>query len=150
MDQIHSHRNRLAQLSHERDMIQHYVNSIWNQFESMVTPLWKLDDEMMPIYQNLVKIDSDLDAIYEKEWTETERLQNIHDCQQRLNELESNFYVEGKFVPQGWSKMGGRIPSGQAILVQLMNKCYKKCRILTSSQSECNLFLIINLNRCTT
>ena len=118
---------RINQLSQERDQINRYVNSIWNMFEGMVGPLWKVNEELMPVYEELAGLHRDLEVIEHQgsSMNLSDRHEKITRIQEQLNQLENRVVVDGKVVPRGWSKMGGQIPEGQAVVTTLMNRCYK-------------------------
>ena len=87
-------------------------------------PLWKFEEELLPYYQELSRIHAKLDLLREQPMENKARENELIALQGRLHEVE-NTMVDNKFVPGGWTEYGGHIPGGQAILVTLMNRCYK-------------------------
>ena len=114
---------RLAQLGQERERLTRSIDVIWKNYEATVLPLWKVEEELVPVYNELAETSQTLDRLSLSSPDES----CVQDCQRRLNDLENRFVVDGKFVPSGWSKDGGsKIPAGQAILAQMLHRCYKK------------------------
>jgi chromosome segregation ATPase len=121
---------RLAQLGQERERLSRFIEASWKNYEATVLPLWKVEEELVPVYDELAETSQALDRLSLSSPDES-RERQVQDCQRRLNDLENRVVVDGKFVPSGWSKEGGgKIPAGQAILAQMMHRCYKKAHAL--------------------
>lgn len=121
---------RLAQLGQERERLTRSIDAIWQNYEATVLPLWKVEEELVPVYDELAETSQALDRLSLSSSDES-RDRQVQDCQRRLNDLENRIVVDGKFVPSGWSKEGGsKIPTGQAILAQMLHRCYKKAHVL--------------------
>ncbi|KAI8923606.1 hypothetical protein BC831DRAFT_470147 [Entophlyctis helioformis] len=126
---------RLAQLAREKQQLEHMVDTVWKKFDEVIMPLWKFDDSMIPIYEELSTIFTALEALrHDTTLSADARGINLRQLQDRLHAVE-NLQTDGKFVPGGWSKYGGRIPSGQAMCVNLMNRCYKLVEKIAEMES---------------
>eukprot|EP00842_Homolaphlyctis_polyrhiza_P004141 jgi/Hompol1/4728/HPOL_003838-RA len=130
-----AYEHRLAQLMHEKQQLESAVEHVWHNFDEVIMPLWKFDESMVPIYHELGAIHSALRRLARREGIDAlERGIELRQLQERLHDVE-NGMIDGKFVPGGWSKFGGRIPAGQAMCVNLMNRCYKIVRKISDMDS---------------
>jgi hypothetical protein len=57
------HEKRLAQLQAEQDRITRYNDLIWKQFMSILDPIWKIEAELLPVYDELKSIYRELDVL---------------------------------------------------------------------------------------
>lgn len=127
---------RVAELNAERDQLNRFLDNIWRNFEGYVFPMWKIDPELEPYYNELALILQSVSALEKEKWdlSESLREQRLQGIQERLCNLESSIVVDGKFLPSPNS-----VPSGQAIMAQMMDRCYKKVhRILVEEETASN------------
>ena len=121
------------------------MEKIWKQFESISSKLWSIDDSLLPIFIALNKIQTELIALSSKSRPVTYQPDILLGIRERLTDLESKYYKEGRFISKVfiyvYSK--GEIPHGQAIVSSLMYNCYKLLRKI-SEQEENSLFFYIN------
>ncbi|KAL2917420.1 hypothetical protein HK105_203085 [Polyrhizophydium stewartii] len=139
---------RMAQLEREKKQLEHLTEEIWRKFDELIMPLWKFEDSMVPIYEELSTIHIGLDKLLRTPSAadDMERSVHLRAFQERLHEVE-NKMVDGKFVPGGWNEFGGKIPSGQAMCVNLMQRCYKLVQKISESESIVDPSLITINNK---
>ncbi|KAH6566015.1 hypothetical protein BASA50_005268 [Batrachochytrium salamandrivorans] len=132
-----AYERRLAQLQRERKQLERLTETVWRRFDELIMPLWRFEDFMVPIYEELCMIYTGLDKLHitPSSAQGPSRSTELREFQERLHVLENNM-VDGKIVPSGWSQHeGGHIPSGQAMCVSLMERCYKLAHKISESES---------------
>lgn len=60
------HEKRVAHLQAEQKRITRYNDLIWKQFMSIMDPFWKVEEEMLPLYEQIKSIYLDLDSLSQK------------------------------------------------------------------------------------
>ncbi|KAJ3088918.1 hypothetical protein HK102_007638 [Quaeritorhiza haematococci] len=138
--------NHMERVKREKAQLYHIIDSIWLQFDELILPLWRVDDSLVPIYEELAAIRRELEQILSTPFDD-KRADTIRHLQSRLHNIENQYVIDGKFVPDGWSKMGGKIPSGQAIVASLLTRCYRLVRLAVESESIVDPTLIPIQNR---
>ncbi|KAI9336142.1 hypothetical protein BDR26DRAFT_1009007 [Obelidium mucronatum] len=139
-----SYETAIAKLEREKQMLTKQIDTIWGSFDTLIRPLWRVDDAVVPIYDALADIRIRLEDIYsqkvevlasplpndqdEKDLFEEE----LVEAQRRLHEIEEKHVIDGKFVPENW-KTGDRVPSGQAVVANLLAKCYRLVRMINEA-----------------
>ncbi|KAJ3285959.1 hypothetical protein HDU79_006921 [Rhizoclosmatium sp. JEL0117] len=123
----------LAKLEREKRMLTKQMDTIWGSFDTLIKPLWRVDDAIVPLYDSLAAIRLHLEQLH-LEMTESTSKQesdrvssDLTEVQKKLHGLEEAWVVDGKFVPPGWV-VGGKVPGGQAIVANLLAKCYRSVR----------------------
>ncbi|KAJ3019886.1 UNVERIFIED_CONTAM: hypothetical protein HDU68_010439 [Siphonaria sp. JEL0065] len=138
-----SYETAIAKLEREKKMLTQQIDTIWGSFDTLIRPLWRVDDAVVPIYDTLADIRIRLEDIYSQKLDalastnttsdDSELFQEeLVEAQRRLHQLEEKHVVDGKFVPENW-KAGDRVPSGQAVVANLLAKCYRLVRMINEA-----------------
>ncbi|KAJ3377965.1 hypothetical protein HDU84_008079 [Entophlyctis sp. JEL0112] len=133
----------IAKLDREKRMLTKQMDSIWGTFDTLIKPLWRVDDTIVPVYDALADIRIRLEDIHAQKMDLLASSQATEDqfeisheellsAQQRLHALEAASVVDGKFVGAGWRR-GDPVPSGQAVVANLLAKCYRLVRMINES-----------------
>ncbi|KAJ3104922.1 hypothetical protein HDU96_008767 [Phlyctochytrium bullatum] len=141
----------IEKLNKEKEMLNQAIDTIWSDFDVLIRPLWRIDDSIVPVYDQLATLRLQLENLqviqkmaktpYSEEqqdpaqgsFSAEERETDLHTIQERLHAIENDHVVDGKFVPKGW-KAGDRVPGGQALVANLLARCYKLVRHLQESE----------------
>ncbi|KAJ3402452.1 hypothetical protein CcCBS67573_g06467 [Chytriomyces confervae] len=140
-----SYETAIAKLDKEKKLLTKQIDTIWGAFDTLIKPLWRVDDALVPIYDALADIRIRLEDLYQEKLdamasakivstSEGDALQDarLADLQRRMHELEETFCVNGKFVAPSWSGEG--IPSGQAVVANLLAKNYRLIRMIHEAE----------------
>ncbi|KAJ3215563.1 hypothetical protein HK099_006305 [Clydaea vesicula] len=119
--------NRLAKLEKEKRMLENTMKNVWEGFDKLILPMWRIDDDLVPVYENLVEIKRSLEALDCQPFYNADDSERLLKLQEQLHNIENEHCVNGLYVPIGW-KRNERIPSGQSILASLMARNYKLVR----------------------
>ncbi|KAJ3285960.1 hypothetical protein HDU79_006922 [Rhizoclosmatium sp. JEL0117] len=133
----------IAKLDREKKNLTKQIDTIWGSFDTLIRPLWRVDDAIVPIYDTLADVRIRLEDLYTQKidtiassitTAETSELfdEELVEAQRRLHEIEEKYVVEGRFVPEGWG-MEQSVPSGQAVVANLLAKCYRLVRMIQDS-----------------
>jgi dsDNA-specific endonuclease/ATPase MutS2 len=129
---------RIAMLDNEKKQLKRINENMWKKLEEVVLPLWKVDGSLESVYEQLAELQMELDqlAISQKNMTAFERSRLLRDIQDRLHEFENKYWRNEKAVPKGAMK----IPGGQAVISNLLNKCYRKVHLLLENEPDGNFY----------
>ncbi|KAJ3097867.1 hypothetical protein HDU97_004487 [Phlyctochytrium planicorne] len=137
----------IEKLTREKEMLNQQIDNIWNDFDVLIRPLWRIDDSIVPVYDALATLRLQLESLQviqkiskseeseesvdaaQGSFSAEERETDLHVIQERLHRIENDHVVDGKFVPKGW-KAGDRVPGGQALVANLLARNYKLVRQL--------------------
>ncbi|KAJ3132153.1 hypothetical protein HK100_005621 [Physocladia obscura] len=136
----------IAKLNQEKRTLTKQIDVIWGTFDTLIKPLWRVDDALVPLYDALADLRirleeihmAKLDAIAASSSTLLAAADfdlgatQLLDAQSRLHLLETEYVVDGKFVPAGWVS-GDPVPSGQAVVANLLAKCYRLVRMINEA-----------------
>ncbi|KAJ3063416.1 hypothetical protein HDU98_000783 [Podochytrium sp. JEL0797] len=131
-----SYETAVAKLEREKKTLTKQIDTIWGSFDTLIKPLWRVDDAIVPVYDELADIRIRLeDLLAQKNDAADELLfsAEVVDAQKRLHALEATHSYDGKFVPQGF-KPTDKVPSGQAVVANLLAKCYRLVRMINESE----------------
>ncbi|EGF83832.1 hypothetical protein BATDEDRAFT_33936 [Batrachochytrium dendrobatidis JAM81] len=129
-----AYEHRIAQLEREKRQLERLTETVWKRFDELIMPLWRFEDSMVPIYEELCLILNGLESLQTMcNVDASERESRLHGFQDRLHAIE-NKMVDGKLVPDGRSETSSHIPSGQAMCVQLMERCYRLVRKISDAE----------------
>jgi hypothetical protein len=71
------HEKRLAQLEAEQVRINRYYDLIWKEFMLILEPIWKVEEELLPLFDELKFIYRDLDVVRHKLIRSPESIQSL-------------------------------------------------------------------------
>lgn len=113
------------------------VESIWLKFDTAILPLWRIDDALIPIYEKLAFIRKQLESLHTlNEVNSDERVEFLVQLQTELHNLENENVIDGKVVPMSLrNTIPMNIPSGQAIIMNLLQKCYRLIRVMNENEN---------------
>lgn len=123
------HEKRMAQLQSEQDRITRYNDMIWKQFISILDPLWKVEEKLFPLYDELKSIYADLDSLWHNSMRSPESVQM---AQNRLNDFENKFRVDGRYILTSDQTS----LAGQAVINGMLEECYKMTRKMIVQEPE--------------
>ncbi|KAJ3217047.1 hypothetical protein HDU67_008605 [Dinochytrium kinnereticum] len=141
----------IEKLNREKEMLNQQIDNIWSDFDVLIRPLWRIDDSIVPIYDTLASLRLQLENLQAMQkfskapdseesadaaqgsFSAEEREADLHSIQERLHKIENEHVIDGKFVGKGW-KAGDRVPGGQALVANLLARCYKLVRQLQESE----------------
>jgi len=109
---------RLQQLKEEKEALDHTMDCIWNNLENLIGPLWKLEEGMFGIYEKVASVYKDLLRLKKNPKLNTRQVAEIQD---KLNDIENQFKIDGKFLREGDKEVQG----GQAVIIALIERCYR-------------------------
>ncbi|KAJ1552811.1 hypothetical protein HK096_010340 [Nowakowskiella sp. JEL0078] len=115
------------------------VESIWQQFDGVIIPLWRVEDSLVAIYEELASLRKQLESLQTLENVNSdERSAFLCQIQDRLHEIENENLIDGKFIPPNYRKdrHNTKIPSGQAIVMTLLQKCYRLVRVIQETETS--------------
>jgi hypothetical protein len=112
----------------ERDHLETKLLVIWKKLGSVMHPVMEIDDELLPVYNELSEISKELDILDRREgeaMNEYQREFALIVLQDRLHKVEETS-VSGVFLSEGvTSLVNVTIPSGQSICASLLAHCYR-------------------------
>lgn len=120
---------RIQQLKVEKEALDHTMDSIWNGLETFIGPLWKIEDGMFGIYEKVAAVYKEL-LLQSK--SSSLNTVNISKIQEKLNEIENTFKVDGKLTLEGDLEVRG----GQAVIIALIERCYRLAHHLVLKAPE--------------
>ncbi|KAI9204260.1 uncharacterized protein BJ171DRAFT_121883 [Polychytrium aggregatum] len=138
----------LSHVKQEREKVDILVEKIWAVFDEVILPLWRIDDSLMPLYEELSSIRLQLEALgHQSDLDPDVRSETLRHLQERLNQIENENKHDGRFnVPaqdNSIASVGARaIPSGQAIVASLIARCYRLSRILVLQDNSISPSLV--------
>ena len=72
-----AHEKRIAQLQAEQSRLTRYNDLVWKYFLLMLDPMWKVDEQLFPIYEELKSIYHDLESHYRNPIISSESIQTF-------------------------------------------------------------------------
>ncbi|KAJ3283004.1 hypothetical protein HDU76_008544 [Blyttiomyces sp. JEL0837] len=151
-----AYETQIARLDREKEMLNRLVDTTWSTFDNLIRPLWRIDDSIVPIYDALAAIRLQLEDLASRQSTAIKSLktpeipledlslevrdqeQELWRLQERIHEIENKHVVDGKFVPEGWDvnsiRAGGKVPGGQAVIANLLARCYRLVRKIQEAE----------------
>ncbi|KAJ3118709.1 hypothetical protein HK098_005881 [Nowakowskiella sp. JEL0407] len=127
--------NYIARLARERQTLNKLVENIWQQFDGVILPLWRVDDAIVPIYEELASLRKQLESLQTLQDVDSEeRSQFLCQIQDRLHEIENENLIDGKIIPPAVRRTP-KVPGGQAIVMNLLQKCYRLVRVIQETET---------------
>jgi hypothetical protein len=120
---------RMTQLKEEQKALNHTMDCIWHNLEVLITPLWKVEEGMFGIYDKVAQVYKELLVLKTSPKLNTNQVAEIQD---KLNDIENRFKVDGKFFREG----DKQVQSGQAVIISLIEKCYRLAHYLILQAPE--------------
>jgi hypothetical protein len=118
-----------------RSAVDEELDDIWLELFQLWAKVANIDKNLYPIFTKLTAIEKQL-----KKYKDTGcyTISDILPLQQAMTEIETTSMLDGKFVAHGQKHLpdAGNPPAGQAILMELINKCKRNCRILLEKDEE--------------
>ncbi|KAJ3228465.1 hypothetical protein HK099_000020 [Clydaea vesicula] len=133
--------NTLAKLEREKRKLESVMKHIWDGFDRAVLPLWKVDDELISVYDDLVTVMRSLEELNSQKDPLPSNSSKLLKLQEELHIIENDHCVNGLYVPLGW-KRNDRIPTGQSILALLFSRNYKLVRHIQEKEPTVSSKLI--------
>ncbi|KAI8907362.1 hypothetical protein EDD86DRAFT_54160 [Gorgonomyces haynaldii] len=130
---------RIHSLQKQVERAQLKQKQLLDAFDSVLVPLWDLDPEIADTYDEIATIWSEIQHIFNtplQETSATERQSKIWQLQKHLHEIESKA-AQGIFKTDN-----GMIPRGQAAVVSLLHRCYKKIHELVEEEPDVDMSLL--------
>ncbi|KAJ1546000.1 hypothetical protein HK096_005704 [Nowakowskiella sp. JEL0078] len=130
--------NYSSKIAHERQKLGNLVEYIWQHFDGVIAPLWRVEDSLVGIYEELASIRKQLESLQTLENVDSdERSAFLCQIQDRLHEIENENLLDGKFIPPQYRETHNmKIPSGQAIIMTLIQKCYRLVRVIQETETS--------------
>ncbi|KAI8801257.1 hypothetical protein BJ742DRAFT_837838 [Cladochytrium replicatum] len=133
----------IKKLEREKETLTRLVESVWTHFDDLLLPLWRIDDSLMPIYEELALLQTQLEALKSLAIDSDERGDAVRLIQERLHRIENENVKDGKIIP-GISRLAddevkaaeAKVPAGQAVVHGLLNRCYRIVRLIQEGESE--------------
>jgi DNA repair exonuclease SbcCD ATPase subunit len=126
---------RIQQLKEEKEALDHTMDCIWNNLENLIGPLWKLEEGMFGIYEQVARVYKDLLLLKNSPKLNTRQVAEIQD---KLNDIENQFKIDGKFLKEGDKEVQG----GQAVIIALIERCYRLAHHLILEAPEVDPALV--------
>ncbi|KAJ3208601.1 hypothetical protein HK099_008687 [Clydaea vesicula] len=140
--------NEIAKLQREKENLEMVMHHIWKNFDEVVLSIWKVDKDMITVYESLVNIKKELVTLSEAE-PKPSNAKTLRNLQERLHQIENCHCINGIFVPAGWKHMDA-IPKGQNIIATLLARNYKLIRKLLEKEPAVSENLVSLENRLKT
>ncbi|KAI8837106.1 hypothetical protein BC829DRAFT_405325 [Chytridium lagenaria] len=107
----------IEKLNKEKEMLNQHIDNIWSDFDVLIRPLWRIDDSIS------TNSEESIDPA-QGSFSAEEREADLHLSRNAFTSLKMNI---------GW-KAGDRVPGGQALVANLLARCYKLVRQLQESE----------------
>ncbi|KAJ1569728.1 hypothetical protein HK405_004030 [Cladochytrium tenue] len=152
-----AYEGQVARLEREKQALGRLIDATWAQFDTLIRPLWRIDDELVPAYDALTGILAQLEDLASRQrsaeadtvlaavpaedvaFEARDREQELWRIQDALHEVEDRHVVGGKFygvaeaarlratagVAVASSARSARVPGGQALVANLLARCYR-------------------------
>jgi hypothetical protein len=137
---IHSaYDQRMRQIEQEKKFLERSLKTMWTGIERILYPVLQVDHQLLPVYKELVDIHIILDELKNAQsfFANPEfRNASLLLLQEKLHKLESQ-KVNGVFMPPNVTSIQNQqIPTGQALCVSLMNRCFNMIHYLQTLPDE--------------
>jgi hypothetical protein len=113
------------------------LQNLFDLFEKHLKPSFKVQDELLDIYEGILKINNNLKSLEQKGVFSNEEIRNL---QEQLIEIESKHLNGGKIFAS--TNSVDEPKEGQAIIFSSLHKTYRLARKLLLSNEPINSFLI--------
>ncbi|KAJ1562915.1 hypothetical protein HK405_005962 [Cladochytrium tenue] len=148
---------QVARLEREKQSLGRLIDATWAQFDTLIRPLWRIDDELVPAYDALTGLLAQLEDLATRQHSAAadtvlaavpaedvafearDRDQELWRIQDALHEVEDRHVVGGKFygvaeaarlraTAGAAAASSARVPGGQALVANLLARCYRLVR----------------------
>jgi hypothetical protein len=121
----------MAQIDAEKKALERSMDIIWKKFEGLVAPLWKVDEHLYPVFNQVSELYAELEGIRTQP-VGPERLSSVTRIQMKLADIENAHRVNGAWARSDESPF----PGGQALLNGRVEQCYKLAHALIAQEPD--------------